>query len=94
MPINGHAPLALTSAQLAEIMMRAKTLRRYLRGRYLEIVAAELSGKEIGDGTVSRATISAFNRVQTEQAYAQRIRSAHHRRLAMEDYCSPPMRLH
>jgi hypothetical protein len=51
------ASLALTSHQLAEVQLIAQPLPPDLRGRYLQLVAAALSGHDFGDGDVHRAVV-------------------------------------
>jgi len=48
-------PLALTQAQLDQVMRTAGPIPPYLRGDYLELVARALAGCEIDDGAVYRA---------------------------------------
>ena len=47
-------PLRLTDDQLNAIMRAAEPLVRADRGPFLEAVAGELQGQEIGDGLVAR----------------------------------------
>jgi hypothetical protein len=70
--MNGQRPLALGDSQMAELMMRAKMLKRFLRAPYLEAVAAELRGKTIGDATVHRACIDAARKVEVEATRSKR----------------------
>jgi hypothetical protein len=53
------APLALTQAQLDQVMLTARPIPPDLRERYLELVAQALAGRDVGDGEVYRACRSA-----------------------------------
>jgi hypothetical protein len=59
-------PLALTSAQLLQIMSTAKTLRRFMRDPFLQAVAELLQDQEIGDGSVYAACAKARNIVEAQ----------------------------
>jgi hypothetical protein len=48
------APIALTDTQLREVKQAAATLPRDLRPAFLERLALELSGRDLGDGMVHR----------------------------------------
>jgi hypothetical protein len=48
------APLRLTDEQLDIVMRAAEPLASADRGSFLEAVAGELQGQEIGDGIVAR----------------------------------------
>jgi hypothetical protein len=48
------APLRLTDEQLGIVMRAAEPLASADRGSFLEAVAGELQGQEIGDGIVAR----------------------------------------
>jgi hypothetical protein len=49
------SPIRLTDSQLRELMLAARMVPFDLRQAFLELVAAELRGREIlGDGTVHR----------------------------------------
>jgi hypothetical protein len=74
--INGHAPIALSDLQMRMVMERAKMLRRYLRSAFLQAVAEELRGQEIGDASVHRAAIAAARKVELEQAWKAKQRNA------------------
>jgi hypothetical protein len=50
-----QAPLALTDAQLTQVMRHAAVLHPHLRRVFVEHVAYELRGQPIGDGAVYRA---------------------------------------
>jgi hypothetical protein len=56
--------LALTDTQLADIMAVARTLPRWQRDAFLQAVANELQGKEIGDGAVHLAAVRAARKVE------------------------------
>jgi hypothetical protein len=47
-------PIALTDRQLREVRQAAQTVPYDLRPAYLERVAAELQGQDLGDGLVHR----------------------------------------
>jgi hypothetical protein len=47
-------PIALTDAQLREVQQAASMVLIELRGLYLERVADQLRGKDLGDGLVHR----------------------------------------
>jgi hypothetical protein len=47
-------PIALTDRQMHEVMDAAAIAPRDLRPAFLEQVAAELRGKDLGDGTVHK----------------------------------------
>jgi hypothetical protein len=47
-------PIALTDAQMRELLQAAATIPFELRDGYLTRVAARLRGLDIGDGTVHR----------------------------------------
>jgi hypothetical protein len=47
-------PIALSDRQLAEVQAAAATLPRDLRPRFLERLAGEVTGKDLGDGLVHR----------------------------------------
>ena len=47
-------PLRLSGPQMREIHQAAQTVPWELRGVFLERVAAELRGKDLGDGLVHR----------------------------------------
>jgi hypothetical protein len=46
--------LALTDAQLREVRQAALTVPYHLRASFLQQVAAELRGKDLGDGMVHK----------------------------------------
>ncbi len=48
-------PLALTSDQLAQVMLIAGPIRSDLRDKYLVLIAQSLAGRAIDDGSVYRA---------------------------------------
>jgi hypothetical protein len=48
------APIALTDHQMAEVRQAAATLPRDPRPVFLERLALELRGKDLGDGMVHR----------------------------------------
>jgi hypothetical protein len=48
------SPIALTDAQMRELMQAASTIPFELRDGYLTRVAAKLQGQDVGDGTVHR----------------------------------------
>ena len=53
------SPIALSDAELAEVMQAARLVPHDLRQAYLEQVAAELRGREIlGDGVVHRVAFA------------------------------------
>ena len=53
------SPIALSDAELAEVMAAARLVPFDLRQVYLERVAAELRGREIlGDGVVHRVAFA------------------------------------
>jgi hypothetical protein len=52
-------PLALTQAQLDQVMRTAGPIPPDLRERYLELIAQSLSGRSFGDGDVYRACADA-----------------------------------
>jgi hypothetical protein len=45
-------PLALTDEQMSQVLRCAEPLAPYDRGAYLERVAEQLRGRELGDGVV------------------------------------------
>ena len=47
-------PVALTDAQLRELMQAAQLVALDLRNAFLQQVAARLRGKDLGDGLVHR----------------------------------------
>jgi hypothetical protein len=47
-------PIALTDRQMAEVRQAALTVPIDLRGLYLERLADQLRGKDLGDGLVHR----------------------------------------
>ena len=47
-------PVALTDAQLRELMQAAQLVPLDLRNAFLQQVAARLRGKDLGDGLVHR----------------------------------------
>lgn len=56
-------PLALTNAQLAQVMQIAGPIRPDLRGQFLVLVARSLAGRVIDDGSVYRAARDAAKSV-------------------------------
>ncbi len=56
-------PLALTQAQLDQVMLIARPIRHDLREQFLELVAQLLAGQEIDDGSVYRAARAAAKQV-------------------------------
>ena len=48
------SPIALSDVQLREVMQAEHLVPLHLRQTYLEKVAAELRGKDLGDGLVHR----------------------------------------
>ena len=75
-------PLALTDAQMTELMAVGRHVPRHLRDQYLQMVAALLQGREVGDADVWRACHAAATRVVDQ--------SRKHRRATEDD--SAPLR--
>ena len=48
------SPIALSDAELAEVMQAARVVPHDLRQAYLEQVAVQLRGKDLGPGLVHR----------------------------------------
>jgi len=59
------SPIALTDSQLQEILQAARTVPLDLRQAFLEQLAVELRGKNLGDGLVHRVA----HRVAREVAW-------------------------
>ena len=53
------APIALTDAQLDQVVTQARQVPRALRDMYLQAVAERLRGKLFDDGDVWRAAVAA-----------------------------------
>ena len=56
-------PLQLTTAQLDQVMVVAQPVPLWLRGEYLTLVAAALTGRTFDDGDVHRACAVAQKQV-------------------------------
>jgi hypothetical protein len=57
------AAIALTDAQLQQVMTAAYQIPRALRRRYLERVSELLNGRDYGDGDVHRAARAAAGEI-------------------------------
>jgi len=51
-------PIQLTDSEMHEVQQAAAMVPRGLRGAFLERVAAELRGKDLGDGLVHQVVYS------------------------------------
>jgi len=56
-------PIALTDLQLHEVMQAARLVPLDLRQVYLEQLAMELRGRELGDGLVHRVAYDVARRI-------------------------------
>jgi len=56
-------PIALTDAQMREVMAAARLVPTHLRSAFLEQLAAELRDREIGDGLVHRLAHDVVRRI-------------------------------
>ena len=56
-------PIALTDAELAEVLAAARTVPLDLRQSFLEQLAMELRGRELGDGLVHRVAHDVARRI-------------------------------
>ena len=57
------APIALTDAQLDQVMTQAHQVPRALRDMYLQAVAERLRGKPFDDADVWRAAVAAMREI-------------------------------
>ena len=57
------APIAMTDAQLDQVMTQAHQVPRTLRARYLQAVAERLRGKPFDDADVWRAAVAAMREI-------------------------------
>jgi hypothetical protein len=68
--------LRLSDTQLADITAIAGTLPRWQRAAFLQTVANELQGKELGDGAVHLAAVRAARKVEAAEGRARHGSSA------------------
>ena len=65
------APIALTDAQLDQVMTQAHQVPRALRDMYLQVVAERLRGKPFDDADVGRAAVAAMREIIMKARAAQ-----------------------
>jgi hypothetical protein len=65
------APIALTDAQLDQVMTQAHQVPRGLRDMYLQAVAERLRGKPFDDADVWHAAVAAMREILKERAAHQ-----------------------
>ena len=63
------APIALTDAQLDQVMTQAHQVPRTLRDMYLQAVAERLRGKPFDDTDVWRAVVAAMREIVARAAH-------------------------
>ena len=66
------APIALTDAQLDQVMTQAHQVPRALRDMYLQAVAQRLRGKPFDDADVWRAAVAAMREILMKARAAHR----------------------